>query len=661
MAEVVWRPSPERAAESQLHRFAEWVATVHGLDSTDYADVHRWSVENPGEFWAAAWDWFGVVGERGEPTVEEGDDFADTRFLPGAELNFAENLLGGDDREGEAIVAVSESGRRRSLSWGELRSAVARVARALEREGVGPGDRVAAWLPNIVETVVLMLGTAAVGATFSSGSPDFGVDGIVDRFSQIGPKLLVGVDGYTYNGRVISRSAELDEVASRLDGLQRVVVVPYLEQLGVGGDRGPESDAVGVIGWEKWLGPVDSEAVSFRRFPFDQPLYILFSSGTTGIPKCMVHRAGGILLQHLKEHRLHCDIRPGDRVFYFTTAGWMMWNWLASVLGSGATIVLYDGSPFHPGPQRLFDLAEQERVTLFGISAKYLEAVAKAGVVPLESHDLGALRMICSTGSPLVAEGYRYVYEHVKPDVHLASISGGTDLCGCFVGGIPTEPVREGEIQGPMLGMATEVWDENGGPAEIGRRGELVCTRPFPSVPLRFENDPGGERFHRSYFERFPGVWAQGDFAVRTESGGFEILGRSDATLNPGGVRIGTAEIYRQVDSMDEVAESVVIGHEIGGGDTEVVLFVRTAEGVELSEELQAAIRSRIRTGASPRHVPARILEVGDIPRTRSGKLAELAVREVVHGRPVENTSALANPEALEHFVGRLGDRPREN
>ncbi len=640
-----------------MHRFAEHVRDVYGLESTDYSEVHQWSVEHAGRFWSELWDWFGVVGERGARMVEHGDGFSETRFLPDAELNFAENLLRvtGD---GEALVAIAESGRRRSLSWDELGSSVARVARALRAEGVGPGDRVAAWLPNIVETVVLMLGTATVGATFSSGSPDFGVAGIVDRFSQISPKVLVGVDGYTYNGKVISRVAELDEVASHLVGLRKVVTIPYLEQLGfeVAATGIEQSGLERRDRWDEWLGEEPVDPVPFERFPFDHPLYILFSSGTTGVPKCIVHRAGGILLQHLKEHRLHCDIRPGDRVFYFTTAGWMMWNWLASVLGSGATAVLYDGSPFHPGPERLFDLAERERVSLFGVSAKYLEAVAKAGVAPSATHDLADLRMICSTGSPLVAEGYRYVYGGVKADVHLASISGGTDLCGCFVGGIPTEPVRAGEIQGPMLGMATEVWTEEGTPAGPGRRGELVCTQPFPSVPLRFENDPGGERFHRSYFERFSGAWCQGDFAVRTESGGFEILGRSDATLNPGGVRIGTAEIYRQVDSMEEILESVVIGREIGGGDTEVVLFVRTAAGVELDEELESRIRRRIRTGASPRHVPARILPVDDIPRTRSGKLAELAVREVVHGRPVENTAALANPEALAHFVARLGD-----
>ncbi len=660
MAEVIWRPSPDRVGGTQLRRFAEHVRTTYGLESADYAEVHRWSVRHPEQFWSELWDWLEVVGERGDRPLAEGDDFAATRFLPEARLNFAENLLwptGG----GEAIVAVAESGGRRSVSWDQLRSSVARVARSLEAEGVGPGDRVAAWLPNIIETVVLMLGSAAVGAVFSSGSPDFGVAGIVDRFSQISPKVLVGVDGYTYNGRVIPRAEELTEVASRLEGAPRVVVVPYLRQLGLGSGAAADDTSAragGAIGWEDWLAEQDRDPVPFERFPFDHPLYILFSSGTTGVPKCMVHRAGGILLQHLKEHRLHCDIRRGDRVFYFTTAGWMMWNWLASVLGSGATAVLYDGSPFHPGPRRLFDLAEEERVTLFGISAKYLEAVAKAGVAPMESHDLTHLRTICSTGSPLVAEGYRYVYGRVKQDVHLASISGGTDICGCFVGGVPTEPVREGEIQGPILGMATEVWNEQGEPAEIGQRGELVCTRPFPSVPLRFENDPQGERFRRSYFERFPGVWAQGDFAVRTESGGFEILGRSDATLNPGGVRIGTAEIYRQVDSMVEVAESVVVGHEIGAGDTEVVLFVRTAEGVELDRDLESVIRDRIRTGASPRHVPARIIAVDDIPRTRSGKLAELAVREVIHGRPVENTAALANPEALEYFVNRLGDSP---
>ncbi len=500
------------------------------------------------------------------------------------------------------------------------------------------------------ETVVAFLGSAMIGAVFSSASPDFGVPGVLDRFGQIAPKVLVAADGYRYNGKEHSRLAALPEVLDGLPSRPEVFVVPVLgTELPAGTGLRPWSDTQGDP--EERPG---RERPGFERFPFDHPLVVLYSSGTTGIPKAIVHRAGGVLLKHLVEHQLHCDIRAGDRVFYFTTCGWMMWNWQVSALASGATLVMYDGSPTHPRSGSLFDLAEAERVTFFGTSAKYLDAIHKAGVVPRRDHDLGALRTVASTGSPLSPEGFGYVYEAISPDVHLASISGGTDIVGCFVLGDPTLPVHAGEIQGPALGLDVDVVDETGATlrGRPGVRGELVCRNRFPTMPLGFWGDPTGERFEKAYFQSIPGMWTHGDYASTTSNGGFVIHGRSDATLNAGGVRIGTAEIYRQVEALPEVAESLAIGQE-WDGDTRIVLFVVPAPGQELTEELAATIRRVLRERCSPRHVPARIVSVPDLPRTRSGKLAELAVRDVVHGRPVANANALANPESLEHFRDR--------
>ncbi len=583
-----------------------------------------------------------IASRSADAPASDLDRFPGARWFPGARLNFAENLLRfQDDRP--ALVSVLESRGRRQLSYRELARQTATLATRLAGLGVGPGDRVAGWLPNVPETVVAMLATASLGAVWSSCSPDFGLAGALDRFGQIEPKVLFAVDGYVYNGRRIDTTDKMRQAAERVATVTAVIWVSLLDAVPADAET---FDAVVAV-------PADDDvpAPPFVQRAFDDPLYVLYSSGTTGKPKCIVHGIGGTLIQHLKEHRLHTDLRRDDVLFFFTTCGWMMWNWLVSGLATGATLVLYDGSPFRPRPATLMDLAERERITVFGASARYLSALAKAGRRPATTHELSAMRMMLSTGSPLTADGFRYVYRDVKPDVHLASISGGTDLISCFVLGSPTLPVYEGEIQCAGLGMAVDVWDDAGRPVR-GQKGELVCTRPFPSCPVGFWNDSGGERMHRAYFERFAGVWAHGDFAERTEHDGFVIYGRSDAVLNPGGVRIGTAEIYAQVEQLDEIEEAICVGQD-WDGDVRVVLFVVMRDGRVLDEALRARIRDVIRSNASPRHVPAKILEVADIPRTLSGKIVELAVRDVIHGREVTNTSALANPEALEQFRHR--------
>jgi len=649
----IWTPSPRRVADSNLSRFAALVG------ANGFEGVQAWSLAHPGDFWAAAWDHLGVIGNRGETLIERSDDMAATRFLPDARLNVAENLLAGagaDDASLAMIFRGEDPATRpgvssREITWGELRTMVGRLQEALRRAGVGPGDRVAAWLPNIPETYAIMLATASLGAVFSSTSPDFGVDGVVDRFGQIAPKILFGCDGYVYGGRTHDRLAPLAEVTSRLGSLSEVVVVPFM------GD-GTTGDVHNAVGYEEFQSGIADRRPDFERLPFDHPWYILYSSGTTGRPKCIVHRGGGVLLKHLVEHQLHCDVKPGDRVFYFTTAGWMMWNWLASGLASGAALVLYDGSPFHPDGNRLFDLVDEVGVTLFGTSAKFIESLAKAGLRPIDTHDLSTIRTITSTGSTLVAEGFHTVYESIKADVHLASISGGTDLCGCLVAGDPTSAVWAGEIQRPGLAMDIDVVDSDSRTLPPGERGELVCRSPFPSMPLSFVDDPGDERYHRAYFDRYPGLWHQGDFAEWTEHGGILIHGRSDATLNPGGVRIGTAEIYRQVDKVPEVLEAIVIGQDCDD-DTRVVLFVVLRDGQALTNELVDRIKKTVREGATPRHVPAVVAAVPEIPRTRSGKIVELAVRNVVHHRQIDNIEALANPDALVHFADHPALRPR--
>jgi len=580
-----------------------------------------------------------VIGEKGNRLVADAGKMPGAKFLPDARLNFAENLLRRSD-DGEALVFRGEDKAASRMTWRELGAKVSRLQQALKAAGVGVGDRVAAMLPNGPDAIALVLATTSIGAIWSSCSPDFGERGVLDRFGQIEPKVFFAIDGYWYNGKPIRLADKLKAIVPHLPTAGQVVVVSYLGEADALAKELPRG-----VTLDAFLAPFSPQPLAFERLPFDHPIYILFSSGTTGVPKCIVHGAGGTLLQHLKEHRLQSDVRPGDCIFYFTTLGWMMWNWLVSGLASDATLMLYDGSPFAPTPNVLWDYARDEHFTLFGTSAKYIDACSKAGVAPIKTHDLSSVRLIASTGSPLAAESFEYVYRSLRADVHLASISGGTDIVSCFVLGDPTAPVWKGEIQAPGLGMAMDVLSEDGKPVR-GQKGELVCTKPFASMPVKFWNDPEGRKYHAAYFERFPGIWCHGDFAEWTDHGGMIIHGRSDATLNPGGVRIGTAEIYAQVEQIPEVVEGICIGQD-WDHDVRVVLFVRLREGVALDEALTDKIKKTIRTGASPRHVPAKIVQVADIPRTRSGKITELAVRDVVHGRPVKNTEALANPESL--------------
>lgn len=638
----VW--SPLHPADTAMARFA---ATVND-QASQAGGLHQWSITEPGAFWSAVWQQCGVIGDPGQRPIDEQAFMPSTRFFPEASLSVVENLL---SRTGStaALVAIDERGIRRSRTWDELRQRTARLAGALQQVGVGEGDRVVAWLPNSIEAVEVMLAATSLGAVFSSSSPDFGVNGVLDRFGQIEPTVLVAQDGYWYNGKHFDCLDRLHEIVSGLPSLRATVVA---------GDSARASSS-GYHLYEDFLA--GGEPVAPRRFAFDHPWYVLYSSGTTGVPKCIVHRTGGVLLQHMKEHQLHCDVRPGDRVLYFTTTGWMMWNWLVSVLASGATAVLYDGAPTAPNPDRLFDIVDAEKVTLLGVSAKYIDSVRKQELAPRQSHDLSSLRTMCSTGSPLSPEGFDWVYQSVKTDVHLASISGGTDLCGCFVGGDPTRPVWRGEIQGPMLGMAVDVLDENRNSLRNQplTPGELVCAAPFPSMPLGFWGDgsPGlpnpkspGPKFRAAYFERFAGVWAQGDFASWTSHGGVIIHGRSDTTLNPGGVRIGTAEIYRVVEQIPEILESCVFGQE-WDNDVRVVLLVRLVAGASLTDEIVGDIKRRIRSACTPRHVPALVLEVKDLPRTRSNKLVELALSDAVNGRKVRNSEAIANPECIDEIA----------
>ncbi|MCO5070836.1 MAG: acetoacetate--CoA ligase [Rhizobiaceae bacterium] len=638
----LWNPTPQRIAGTNLVAFMERASKDTGKKIADYAALHRWSVEDRAAFWSLIWDEYQVVGERGENVLEDGHLMPGARFFPEAKLNFAENLLRGTG-SGEAIVFRGEDKADRRLTWDELRALVSRLQQALRAQGVKPGDRVAAMLPNMPEAVAAMLAVTSIGAVWSSCSPDFGEQGVVDRFGQIEPTVLFAVDGYWYNGKAVDVADKVAKVAARLESVRCTIVVDYLGNADKVASSVPSGQSLATT-----VRPFDAGALEFQRMPFDHPVYIVFSSGTTGIPKCIVHGAGGTLLQHIKEHRLHADLREGDRLFYFTTLGWMMWNWLVSGLASGATLLLYDGSPFAPDGNVLFDYAADEKMTYFGTSAKFIDALRKSGLEPKKTHNLSSVRTISSTGSPLAPEGFRFVYEGIKDDVHLASISGGTDIVSCFVLGIPTLPVWTGEIQGPGLGMAVDVWDDDG--KSVRReKGELVCTRAFPSMPVGFWNDPDGAKYKAAYFERFDNIWCHGDFAEWTEHDGIVIHGRSDATLNPGGVRIGTAEIYNQVEQLPEIAEAICIGQDFDN-DVRVILFVRMAEGVKLDSALIDTIKRKIRTGASPRHVPAKVIAVADIPRTKSGKITELAVRDIVNGRTVKNKEALANPEALELF-----------
>jgi len=626
--------------------FTKQVNAKHGLALGGYDELWKWSTADLESFWTAMWDFGGVVAQaRGERVLVDGDKMPGARFFPDAKLNFAENLLGRDD-DTEAIVFRGEDKVRRRITRRELHALVSRLQQALAKAGVKEGDRVAAFMPNMPETVVAMLAASSLGATFTSCSPDFGIQGVLDRFGQVEPKVLFCCDGYYYNAKTNETLTRIAEIMKGLPSVAQVIVVPYISE---------EPDASIVpraVTFADAIAPFAAKPVEFRPVPFNHPLYILYSSGTTGVPKCIVHGTGGVLLMHLKEHLLHCDIKPGDRVFWFTTCGWMMWNWLVSALAARATVMLYDGSPFLGKGNVLFDYAAEERITHFGTSAKFIDAAAKVGVEPMRTHDLGAMRALLSTGSPLAPEGFDYVFEKVKKDVCLSSVSGGTDLVACFAGGSPTLPVWRGELQCRGLGMAVDVFDDEGRSMPVGQKGELVCTKPFPTMPLGFWNDPDGSKYHAAYYEKFPNVWRHGDWCELTKHNGMVIYGRSDAVLNPGGVRIGTAEIYRQVEKLDEVVESIVIGQD-WQKDVRVVLFVRLREGMTLDEGLVKRIKEVIRANTTPRHVPAVILQVPDIPRTKSNKIVELAVRAVVHGEPVKNVEALANPEALEHFRNR--------
>ena len=646
MSEPLWQPTDDRIRQSNMAAFMTHVAEQWGADVPDTDALYRFSITEREKFWQSVIGFAGITAETWEKTVlVDADSMPGARWFPDARLNFAENMLkrrGG----GEALVFWGEDKVKRRLTHRELHDRVSVLRQALAGAGIKPGDRVTGYLPNMPETIAAMLAASSLGAVWSSCSPDFGISGVLDRFGQIEPKILFAADGYRYNARRHDCLAKTAEIAAGCPSIEKVVIVPY-------GDQDVSTEAVsqavpGAVSWDDFTAGFTPGDIGFTQLPFEHPLYILFSSGTTGKPKCIVHSQGGALLKHASEQILHCDIHEGDRVFFFTTCGWMMWNWLASVVGWGATVLLYDGSPFSPDPNVLFDYADDEGMTLFGTSAKFIDAIAKAGIEPAKTHDLGALRMMCSTGSPLAPEGFDYVYAKVKADIHLVSFSGGTDIMGCFCGGDPTKPVWRGEIQAPMLGVAVDVFDANGKPL-VGEKGELVCTKAFPSMPVGFWNDDDANRYHAAYFEAFPNVWTHGDYIEITGHGGFVIHGRSDATLNPGGVRIGTAEIYRQVEKLPEVIESIVIGQE-WDNDVRIVLFVALKEGLELTDGLTRKIKDQVRANCTPRHVPAVVVQVADIPRTKSGKITELAVRDIVHGREVKNLDALANPEALELY-----------
>ena len=636
--DLLWQP--QEIEKTQIYQFSVYLDDQHGFDwGGDYERLWQWSVDYPELFWSSLWDWHGIIGDKGKRLLADANKMPGAQFFPDAQINYAENMLRDAD-DSPAFIAYGEDGRCTRLTRREVQHRTLALAGWMQSKGIGKGDRVAAYLPNCETTLIAMLATASLGAIFSSCSPDFGLNGVADRFGQITPKLLIAVDGYSYNGKEIDRLSIVAELVQKLPSLKHVLIDGYNRTT-------PQIDNIPKAGlFADCLSHPPIE--SYCRVGFNDPLYILYSSGTTGAPKCIVHSTGGTLIQHIKEHRLHSDISEKDTLFYFTTCGWMMWNWLVSGLMMQSRVIVYEGNPFYPGPERLWQIAEAEKMTLFGTSAKYIDAVRKSGLEPASAFDLSHLRMLCSTGSPLSSEGFGFVYQAIKQDIQLASISGGTDIMGCFVLGCPTKPVYAGEIQARALGMAVAILNDEGQQIE-GEQGELCCLAPFPSMPVGFWNDSDGSRYHSAYFDVYPDIWRHGDWATHTPNGGIIIHGRSDATLNPGGVRIGTAEIYRIVESFDEVAESLVIGQMVEH-DVRIVLFLRMAENENLDDKLQARIKDALKRQASPRHVPAIILSVRDIPRTRSGKITELAVRDVIQGRRVKNTEALANPEALEAF-----------
>jgi acetoacetyl-CoA synthetase len=639
--EPIWSPGPVRRQTANIRRFIELARKELDPGISDYRELYDYSIENPGEFWRAVWDFCEIVGKPGHTVVEGFNRFPGARWFPEARLNFAENLLRHRD-EKPALVFRSEAGLSSQTSYAELYEAVAKTAGALREIGIQPGDRVAGFMPNLPETVIAMLAATSIGAIWSSCSPDFGIDGVVERLGQIRPRVLFCAAAYSYNGTTHDCIEKVKGIAARIDSLERIVIVPFMN---------PDAK-IGKIPGATWFDEFtdnDSQHIFFEPLPFDHPVYILYSSGTTGAPKCITHGAGGTLIQHLKELVLHINLRRSDRLCYFTTCGWMMWNWMVSGLAVGATLVLYEGSPFHPAPEAMFDLIDEAEITVFGTGAKAIAAWEKAGLVPRASHRLNSLVTLLSTGSPLAPASFDYVYRDIKQNLCLSSIAGGTDIVSCFLSGCPVLPVFRGELQCAALGMDVRVLREDGSEADTGESGELCCAGAFPATPVCFWNDEGDRKYHAAYFEKFPGYWAHGDHVVRSETGGFVIEGRSDAVLNPGGVRIGTSEIYRQAESLDEVLESICVGQD-WEDDVRVVLFVKLKQGTWLDQELEDRIRRTIRDNTTPRHVPAKIIQVADIPRTISGKIVELAVRDVIHGRKVANRDALANPTALELY-----------
>jgi acetoacetyl-CoA synthetase len=643
---VLWQPSERAIEDAQVTQFARQLVRKHRLELNTYPDFYRWTVDNPEVFWSEVWDWCGVIASRkGSTVLVDGDKMPGARWFPEARLNFAQNLLRRGDR-GDALIFWDEAGGRRRLSYSDLTSDVSRAAQALQALGLRAGDRACAFIPNLPETAMLALAALSQGMVWSSCSPDFGVDGVLDRFGQIEPKILFCADGYRYNGQTHDSLERVRAIVEKLPSVRKVVVVPYLDA------DVDVSDVPKAVRLDEWLRRHTPGDIAYAQLPFNHPVFILFTSGTTGKPKCIVHGAGGSLLQSLKTFKLHFDVRPADRFFYYCTTNWVVWNVLFGGLCTEAALMLYDGSPFARNAKILFDFAEKERCTHFGTSAKFIDALSKRALKPMATHDLSALRMVISTGSPLAPESFDYVYENVKKEVCLASISGGTDIMGAFVDASAVLPVYRGELQCRSLGMAVEVYDEGGNPA-VGKKGELVCTKPFPSMPLGFWNDKGDERYHAAYFAKYPNVWCHGDWCELTDRGTMKVYGRSDATLNPGGVRIGTAEIYSVVERIDEVEEACAIGQlwpPDNPTDTRIVLFVKLRAGLTLDDALEDRMRHEIRRHASPRHVPARIVQVPDLPRTKNGKVVELAVKAAVHGMPITNVDSLANPEALDYF-----------